>query len=436
MNTIPATQAPKPKTAIDMVKDRLYSADMKSALQTVMPKVGSIDRFMALALQSVKLNLKNIADLDYNSVLVGVYDAAKCGLELNPTLGEAYLLPFKVSYKAKNGEKKKKTVVVFCPGYKGLIKMTRRAGTKDVQSTVVYENDLWEYFEDEFGPHPKYAPTYDKEKGRPICVYVRAILEDGTRKVMVIPWHKVAKIKEQSDKRNHETGPWQTHQEEMGEKTGIRRICKTLPQEAISAEALGIDETISELNKIPVRTAPAELENVLDADYTEMTDALAEQQEGDSGRTPMEEPKSKEELEQAAQKSNPEEKPVPTPEAATSAAPTETQGKPVQAAAEAPKETVTTPETQAKTAESGGEAPELELKPPIRPQDPNQPEPSKETAGQYQVTAMSLMKALNWDFERMKAELGNKFGVETLIQIPIKHRPAVLGYLRECLAKK
>lgn len=280
------------KNAIDMVKDRLYSQDMKTALQTVMPKVGSIDRFMALALQSVKLNLKNIADLDYNSVLVGIYDAAKTGLELNPTLGEAYLLPFKISYTGKDGYKKKKTVVVFCPGYKGLIKMARRAGIKDVQATVIYEKDNWSYYEDEYGAHPKYSPTYNKEKGRPICVYTRAILEDGNRKVMVIPWYKIDNIKKQAETRNRGTGPWSTHLEEMAEKTGIRRICKTLPQEAIAAEALGIDETISELNKLPARPTPVELENVLDAEYNEISNAIQGQEK--SGAT-IDEPKSKEE---------------------------------------------------------------------------------------------------------------------------------------------
>ncbi len=428
MNQGAQQQQQKPKTAIDLVKDRLYSKNMESALKAVMPKVGTIDRFMALALQSVKLSLQNIPDLDYNSVLVGIYDSAKCGLELNPTLGEAYLLPFKVKYKGRDGLQRKKTVVVFCPGYKGLIKMTRRAGTKDVQSTVVYEKDVWEYFEDEYGPHIKYSPTYDREKGRPVCVYVRAILENGSRKVLVVPWHKIENIKKQADSRNHGTGPWSTHLEEMGEKTGLRRICKTLPQEAIAAEALGIDETITELNKMPVRSAPAELEEVLDADYTEMTDALREQEEQTGQQQPLDDPKSKSELAgtptpaAVPQSADQPDKGSPTKSAEAAQAPT----KPVVGSGSGPVQPAAAAETVASKPVDGDVAPELKLDGPA-------PASEEEKPGPYQVAAMHLIKELGWGSDRLKQELKKEFDVEGLIQVPIKKRPIVLQHLRDCL---
>jgi hypothetical protein len=214
----------------------------------------------------------------------------------------------------------------------------------------------------------------------------------------------------------------------MGEKTGIRRICKTLPQEAVAAEALGIDETISELNQVPVRGAPAELEDIVDADYKEMTKAL--QEKADSADQQIEEPVSKSEKAQesaANETAGKKGKEAQPPEKSAAAA--KPPQKAPEAAQEPKQEQAADDKKQGNSQEGGGQEPELEL----GPRRQTEPASEEEKPGVFQVEAMNLCKKLGWTSDQLKIELASEFKFNALIEVPVKKRPLVLAHLRELI---
>lgn len=205
----------------------------KKALAAVMPAIMNKDRFMSMALAATKMQAASKYVVDKRSILVSVYDAAKLGLELNDTLGHAYLVPFKG----------KCTLI---PGYKGLLELVRRSGRiSDMHAFIVYEKDEWEYWVDEAGTHFKYRPTYEKDRGKPICgVSVARFKEEGVSpSVHVMPYHKILRIKNTALARTP-SSPWKDYEEEMARKTAIRAHCKTLPMTPEVARAVELDEKV------------------------------------------------------------------------------------------------------------------------------------------------------------------------------------------------
>jgi len=249
--------------------EKLKSPEMVKAIRGVLPETVSVDRFLAIAAAEIKNpNLASITDV--SSILLGVFHSAKLGLSLNPHMGEAYLVPFRCKVKrrdAATGEmvEGKETIAQFIPGYKGLVKLARNAGLKDIQPTVVHEKDEFEHWEDEAGFHFKLKTSHELNRGRVVCVITRAILNDGTSSIKVTWADKLEKIKKAALNKTHNTGPWDTHPDEMAAKTGIRHHCKTLPQTDALAYAVRADET---LEGGPVDGAvPDELAGVVEADY-------------------------------------------------------------------------------------------------------------------------------------------------------------------------
>jgi recombination protein RecT len=256
--------------------DQLQGADMKSALMTVMPKMMDYNRFMAMVVSQSKLKLKDNSKLIPSSILVATYEAASLGLSYDPHSGEAYMVPYNCKI-GKDGKGKNiyASIVTFIPGYRGLIKLARNAGMKDIYARVVYKKDKFDYWEDDDGQHLKYSPTHEEDRGEPIWAFSIAKLSDGSRSVHIEPYHKIIKIKRQA---KAQSGPWKTWEEEMAKKTVIRHHCKVLPQSTELQRATGLDEMATELDS-PMVEIPKQIEDIVDADYTEIADKIRKQKD-------------------------------------------------------------------------------------------------------------------------------------------------------------
>lgn len=184
------------------------------------------------------------------SVVGCMYTAISLGLSLNTVKGEAFLVPF--AGKA-----------TFIPGYKGLIKLMRNAGLKDIQAKIVWEGDDFEHSEDADGVHYRLVTTKDKERGEPEWGISRAILADGTVSILVIPYHKIEAIKIAALARTPKS-PWKDYGEEMSQKTCIRMHSKTLPMDDAVATAVHWDEKV-ELNDRSMEL-PADLAEIIGED--------------------------------------------------------------------------------------------------------------------------------------------------------------------------
>lgn len=192
------------------------------------PRGMDANRFARIALTMLPNN-PNLLECDPKTLLGGVLQAAAWGLELDPVLGMAYLVPYK----------QRAQIII---GYQGLITLARRSGeVKNIIPQTVYEKDFFEY---ELGLTPKlvHQPSKDPDRGNMIGVYAVARMADGNNEFRFMWKHEVDAIRSRSRASN--SGPWVTDYEAMAWKTVIRRLCKYLPRTVELAHAVAMDENV------------------------------------------------------------------------------------------------------------------------------------------------------------------------------------------------
>ncbi len=185
-----------------------------------------------------------------DSIMNAVINLARTSLTLNPTLKLCYLVP-------RDGK------CVLDVSYIGMIKILRdNRCIKDLAAYIVYEDEEFEndIVNGVIKHKPIYAKTLAEQKKRNMHgVYTRAILPDGSVSFNFMPMWEVLKIKDSSKAAGSSYSPWNTFEEEMVKKTGIRRHFKTLiagsPAEQVVAaieiedEANGLSDKFKSKNK-------------------------------------------------------------------------------------------------------------------------------------------------------------------------------------------
>jgi recombination protein RecT len=170
--------------------------------------------------------------------------ASTLGLSLDPTLGEAYMIPFQ-------NKKTGKMEAQFITGYKGLLKRVIRTGKVKVPRTlIIYEGDHFKYSAD---PWPKYeymphalalreGLTKMEQLGRIFCaVFIAEHVESAHPFIEVMFKPELDKIRARSLAKD--SGPWVTDEAEMCRKSVARRGCKWLSMDdPETQQAITLDE--------------------------------------------------------------------------------------------------------------------------------------------------------------------------------------------------
>lgn len=88
--------------------------------------------------QSVTKN-PQLGQCDPNTIIIAACQAVALGLDLNPVLGEAYLVPrWNNAIRANE--------CCFQPGYQGLVKLVRKAGqVVSIRAAIVHEGDTFRF---------------------------------------------------------------------------------------------------------------------------------------------------------------------------------------------------------------------------------------------------------------------------------------------------
>lgn len=213
----------------------------KPEIARALPKHLNADRMARIALTCFR-QVPKLAECDPKSVFAAVIQAAQLGIEPG-LMGEAHIIPYKD--KAQ-----------LIPGWQGLIKLAKQTGqVVDIYAMAVREKDT---FACTFGlnrtlEHKPLAgkggfPATQKDRGDIIGFYAVAVFKDGSRTFVVMGRDQVDAIRDASSGyqmalRYKKDSPWTTHYEEMGNKTVIRRLCKTLPKSPELAQALALEAT-------------------------------------------------------------------------------------------------------------------------------------------------------------------------------------------------
>ena len=239
---------------------------------------GNGQQFVA-SLLSIVTNNNLLAKATNESIMTAAMKAAVLNLPIEPSLGYAYIVPYK-------------NQAQFQVGYKGLIQLAQRSGqVTRLNAGEVYEsqykgfNPLTEDLEVDMTAIPK-----ENEKVVGYFAFMR--LANGFEKTVFWTKERVQSHgKKYSQSFSSKYSPWQSDFDAMARKTVLKHMLSTYAplstelQDAIVAD--NEDSTISNKNEIkdvtqePVAetldgilgapSTPAESENVVEGEFTEET---------------------------------------------------------------------------------------------------------------------------------------------------------------------
>lgn len=231
-----ATNLPALQQKAQTISEYLGRDYIKKQLAMALPKHLTVDRLLRVAMTTIRHNRK-LLDCTLESLLASIMGCAQLGLEPEPALGQAYLVPY---WNAKKNCLEAQLI----PGYRGYITLARRSGeVQTVSAQVVYTND---HFKLQYGLKETldHIPA-DGDRGKPKGAYVVFRYKDGSHSFDYMTIADIEKIKERSKGRNKAgelTGPWVTDEDEMRKKTVIRRHIKLVPLSVEMATAAAAEE--------------------------------------------------------------------------------------------------------------------------------------------------------------------------------------------------
>ncbi len=212
-----------------------------TALEFLQANKGAIEAQLAGAVNSesfirtVTTVLRNDAKLqaaDPLTVMGGVMLAAQLKLEVGAGLGEFYLTP---------RMEKGRQICLPIIGFQGFIKLALRSEmVNDVHTFLVREGDLFEFGANaREGKYFEWRPKdFEEEREWTGVVAVARMKAGGTTWVYLT---KSQVFKRRPSYWNRGT-PWQTHEEEMAQKTAVRALTKFLPKSTELGKAIEADE--------------------------------------------------------------------------------------------------------------------------------------------------------------------------------------------------
>ncbi len=200
-------------TVIDTFKQELKL--MAPNFAALLPASVSKEKFEALVIAAVANN-PELLKCTRQSLWNACRQGAELGLSLNPTLGEADILPA-----AKEAQ--------FRPRYKGLMKLAMKSGeVTSIRSVLVYENDEFEVVEG-LRPNIIHKPARGN-RGQMTHVYcVWNLKSQPDPQFEVMDREQVYKVRGRSPSGKSGRGPWASDEPEMWRKTVVRRASKYMP---------------------------------------------------------------------------------------------------------------------------------------------------------------------------------------------------------------
>ena len=234
ITTTPNSRAPLP---IEEFKKELLGDYQKQVTNFFMGDKERAMKFMSAIVYSVQ-KTPELLNCDRNSLMTAFMTCAEYRLYPSSASGEAYVIP----YKGK---------AQFQLGYQGGVTLAYRAGTENINSEIVYENDEFVHTK---GLHPdlKHVPApFGKEKGKPVGVYAVAEV-NGKPIFCVMSEEEVMKFRNLSQAKGSEYSPWNSDKDPqlwMWRKTCLKQLLKLLPKNEEISKALEKDNEDSVVSK-------------------------------------------------------------------------------------------------------------------------------------------------------------------------------------------
>lgn len=249
-------------------KDFFNAPAVKARFQEVLH--GKENEFVA-SLLSVVSNNNLLAKASNQSIMTAAMKAAVLNLPIEPSLGQAYIVPY-----GRDAQ--------FQLGYKGLLQLAQRSGKyKSITSGVVYKSQFVSYnplFED-------LEIDFTQPQDEVVGYFAAFKLLNGFEKVTY--WTKEqAQAHGKRFSKTFNNGPWKSDFDAMAQKTLLKQIISKYGPLSIEMEkAIVADNETEDVKSAPVDVTPkeseslndllnapsesVESENVVDGEFTEET---------------------------------------------------------------------------------------------------------------------------------------------------------------------
>lgn len=193
------------------------------------------DKFLRVAMTAIQGNPDLLTKCTRQSLYLAFKLAAQDGLL--PDDREGTIIPYK-----GNAE--------WTPMVAGICKKARNSGeVSTMNAIVVFENDKFEAWEDEKGPHFKHVPAFTN-RGEVLLTFAYAIMKDGSVYAELVDRDQMAAI-EAASATGDSFSPWKTKfRTEMMRKSALRRLCKyRMPSSTDLDELVRSDDKFYDLEK-------------------------------------------------------------------------------------------------------------------------------------------------------------------------------------------
>lgn len=161
------------------------------------------------------------------TVVQAALKAATFDLPIEPSLGYAYIVPFKNSVKQKDGSYVKRMEATFIPGYKGLVQLCLRTGaySRVPDAVDVREGELVSYDRLTGDAVFHWIEDEDEREKLPIIGYAGYFrLKNGAEKTIYMSRKKIEAHERKHRKGQYMGKGWRDDFDGMARKTVIRRL--------------------------------------------------------------------------------------------------------------------------------------------------------------------------------------------------------------------
>ena len=217
---------------------------------------------------SVSQNNKLLRNAEPMSILSSAMVAATLDLPVVPTLGMAYLVPYK-------------GVCSFQIGYKGILELAMRSGEfRNIIDEVVYDGQLVKKnkFTGEYVFDEDSIKLNDKGEAKPIGVMARFDLINGYSKTIYWPLEEIeahAKRFSQAYRSGYDS-PWKSDFWQMAKKTVLKSLLnKYAPKSVAMQTALKFDQSKVNLNSNDIGELNVD---AFDAEYVDNPEEVVDEE--------------------------------------------------------------------------------------------------------------------------------------------------------------
>lgn len=214
----PQGVATRPPTTIQSLKRMLSAPDIKDKFSNVLNK--QAPQFIQTLL-STCASMDNLEGTEPLSIVNAALQAAAMNLPVNPNLGYAWIVPYKV--KGANGQKVKKAQ--FQIGYLGFVQLAIRSGEyRTINYCIVYDGML---IKNDIVTGEVVVDGNKKESDEVIgyCAYIETVR--GYRKFLYMTKKEVDRhARLHSKTYNNENSQWKTSFDSMALKTVLKLLLK------------------------------------------------------------------------------------------------------------------------------------------------------------------------------------------------------------------